>query len=106
MTTSPFGVVKRTITRAERASVTLLSGFGVATVHEAMGRVGLMKPKMRPIYAGARLCGTAVTPLLHPGYNWMLHVAAERIQPGAVLVEAVPSERSGCFSGGARAIAV
>ena len=99
MTTSPFGVVKRTITRAERTSVTLLSGFGVATVHEAMGRVGLMKPKMRPVYAGARLCGTAVTVLLHPGDNWMLHVAAEQIQPGDVVVAAITSECSDGFFG-------
>jgi 4-hydroxy-4-methyl-2-oxoglutarate aldolase len=99
MTASPFGVVKRTITRAGRASVTLLSGFGVATVHEAMGRAGLMKPKMRPVYAGARLCGTAVTVLLHPGDNWMLHVAAEQIQPGDVVVAAVTSECSDGFFG-------
>ncbi len=99
MTMSPFGVVKRTITRAERASVTLLSGFGAATVHEAMGRVGLMKPRMRPIYAGARLCGTAVTVLLHPGDNWMLHVAAEQIQPGDVVVAAITSECSDGFFG-------
>jgi 4-hydroxy-4-methyl-2-oxoglutarate aldolase len=99
MTASPFGVVKRTITRAERASVTLLSGFGVATVHEAMGRVGLMKPRMRPVYAGARLCGTAVTVLLHPGDNWMLHVAAEQIQPGDVVVAAVTSDSSDGFFG-------
>jgi 4-hydroxy-4-methyl-2-oxoglutarate aldolase len=99
MTASPFGVVKRTIARAERASVTLLSGFGVATVHEAMGRAGLMRPKMRPVYAGARLCGTAVTVLLHPGDNWMLHVAAEQIQPGDVVVAAVTSESSDGFFG-------
>src|SRR5260221_1986668 len=99
MTRRPVGGVKRTISRAERASVTLVSGFGVATVHEAMGRVGLMKPKMRPIYAGARLCGTAVTVLLHPGDNWMLHVAAEQIQPGDVVVAAVTSECSDGFFG-------
>ncbi len=99
MSTSPFGIVKRTITRAERAAVTGLSGFGVATVHEAMGRVGLMKPKMRPVYAGARLCGTAVTVLLHPGDNWMLHVAAEQIEPGDVVVATVTSECSDGFFG-------
>src|SRR5260370_33997962 len=99
MSTSPFGIVKRTIARAERASVTRLSGFGVATIHEAMGRVGLMKPKMRPVYAGARLCGTAVTVLLHPGDNWMLHVAAEQIQPGDVVVAAATSECSDGFFG-------
>jgi 4-hydroxy-4-methyl-2-oxoglutarate aldolase len=99
MSTSPLGIVKRTITRADRAAVTALSGFGVATVHEAMGRVGLMTPKMRPVYAGARLCGTAVTVLLHPGDNWMLHVAAEQVQPGDVVVAAVTSECSDGFFG-------
>jgi 4-hydroxy-4-methyl-2-oxoglutarate aldolase len=74
--------------------VTLLSGFGVATVHEAMGRAGLMKPRMRPVYAGARLCGTAVTVLLHPGDNWMLHVAAEMLKPGDVAVLGTSSENT------------
>ena len=79
-----LGVVQRGIVRAERASVDLLGRFGSATVHEAMGRVGLMKPYMRPIYAGAQVSGTAVTVLLHPGDNWMLHVAAEQIAPGDI----------------------
>ena len=69
-----------------------LARFGSATVHEAMGRVGLMKPYMRPIYAGAQVSGTAVTVLLHPGDNWMMHVAAEQIQPGDVVVAAVTAE--------------
>jgi 4-hydroxy-4-methyl-2-oxoglutarate aldolase len=99
MVTSPFGIVKRTIARAERAAVQQLSEFGVATVHEAMGRVGLMSPKMRPIYAGARLCGPAVTVLLHPNDNWMLHVAAEQLQAGDVVVAAVTSECSDGFFG-------
>ncbi|MDP1954577.1 MAG: 4-carboxy-4-hydroxy-2-oxoadipate aldolase/oxaloacetate decarboxylase, partial [Polaromonas sp.] len=67
-----LGVVKRNIQRADRVAVDRLAGFGVATVHEAMGRVGLMKPEMRPIYTGARLCGTAITVLLQPGDNWMM----------------------------------
>ncbi len=99
MSTSTLGIVKRSITRADRAAVTTLSEFGVATVHEAMGRVGLMRPGMRPVYPGARLCGTAVTVLLHPGDNWMLHVAAEQIQPGDVVVAAVTSECSDGFFG-------
>lgn len=99
MTTNPLGIVKRTITRADKAAVTRLSGFGVATVHEAMGRAGLMAPKMRPVYAGARLCGTALTVLLHPNDNWMLHVAAEQIQPGDVVVAAVTSACSDGFFG-------
>jgi 4-hydroxy-4-methyl-2-oxoglutarate aldolase len=61
-----LGVVKRNIRRADRAAVDRLAQFGSATVHEAMGRVGLMKPYMRPIYAGAQVSGTAVTVLLHP----------------------------------------
>ncbi|WP_281274759.1 4-carboxy-4-hydroxy-2-oxoadipate aldolase/oxaloacetate decarboxylase [Azospirillum griseum] len=94
-----LGIVKRTILRADRAAVDRLSAFGVSTVHEAMGRVGLMKPTLRPIYAGARLCGTAVTVLLQPGDNWMLHVAAEQIQPGDVVVAAVTADSSDGFFG-------
>ena len=78
--------------RADRASVDQLEKFGSATVHEAMGRVGLMKPYMRPIYAGAQVGGTAVTVLLQPGDNWMLHVAAEQIQPGDIVVAAITAE--------------
>ncbi len=77
-----LGIVKRNIARADRAAVEQLGTFGSATVHEAMGRVGLMKPYMRPIYAGAHACGTAVTVLLQPGDNWMMHVAAEQIRAG------------------------
>jgi 4-hydroxy-4-methyl-2-oxoglutarate aldolase len=83
-----LGIVKRNIVRADRTAVEQLSRFGVATVHEAMGRVGLARPYMRPIYPGAHVCGPAVTVLLHPGDNWMLHVAAEQIQPGDVVVTA------------------
>ena len=64
-----------------------------------MGRVGLMKPYMRPIYAGANLCGTAVTVLLHPGDNWMMHVAAEQLQPGDVVLAAVTSDNADGFFG-------
>ena len=76
-----LGVVKRNIVRADKAAVARLSKLGVATIHEAMGRVGLMKPYMRPIYKGANICGTAVTILLQPGDNWMMHVAAEQLLP-------------------------
>lgn len=89
MSLNNLGIVKRNIVRADKAAVEALSQFGSATVHEAMGRVGLMAPYMRPIYAGASLCGTAVTVLLHPGDNWMMHVAAEQLQPGDVPVAAI-----------------
>ena len=87
-----LGVVYRNIRRADRAATDRLAAFGSATVHEAMGRVGLMKPCMRPIYAGAQVSGTAVTVLLHPGDNWMMHVVAEQIQPGDIVVAAITSE--------------
>ena len=94
-----LGIVKRHIVRADRAAVEKLSRFGVATIHEAMGRVGLMRPFMRPIYSGANLCGTAVTVLLHPGDNWMMHVAAEQIQEGDVVVAACTAESTDGFFG-------
>ena len=84
-----LGVVKRNITRADRGAADALAAYGSATVHEAMGRVGLLQPYMRPIYPGAQVSGTAVTVLLQPGDNWMLHVAAEQISPGDVVVAAV-----------------
>ncbi len=87
-----LGVVKRHIERADPSLIQELSTLGVATVHEAMGRVGLMQPYMRPIYQGAHLCGSAVTVLLHPGDNWMMHVVAEQIKPGDVVVAAITAE--------------
>lgn len=94
-----LGVVKRNIQRADAAAVEKLSQFGTATIHEAMGRVGLMKPWMRPIYAGAHICGTAVTVLLQPGDNWMMHVAAEQIQPGDLVIAACTTDNSDGFFG-------
>lgn len=94
-----LGVVYRNIRRAERAAVDELARFGASTVHEAQGRVGLLKPCMRPVYAGARIAGTAVTVLLQPGDNWMLHVAAEQIRPGDIVVAAVTSECSDGYFG-------
>jgi 4-hydroxy-4-methyl-2-oxoglutarate aldolase len=94
-----LGIVKRNIQRADPAAVEKLSRFGVATIHEAMGRVGLMKPYMRPIYTGAHVCGTAVTVLLHPGDNWMMHVAAEQLRPGDVVVAACTTENDDGFFG-------
>ncbi|XHS77782.1 4-carboxy-4-hydroxy-2-oxoadipate aldolase/oxaloacetate decarboxylase [Burkholderiaceae bacterium UC74_6] len=87
-----LGVVYRNIERTDRATADAFASLGSATVHEAMGRVGLMKPYMRPIYPSAQVSGTAVTVLLHPGDNWMLHVAAEQIQPGDVVVAAITAE--------------
>ena len=87
-----LGVVHRHIERTDRATADALAALGAATVHEAMGRVGLLKPYMRPIYAGAQVSGTAVTVLLHPGDNWMLHVVAEQIQPGDVVVAAISAD--------------
>ncbi len=94
-----LGIVKRNIVRADKAAVARLAGLGVATIHEAMGRVGLMKPYMRPIYKGANICGTAVTVLLQPGDNWMMHVAAEQLQPGDVVVAACTTENDDGFFG-------
>jgi 4-hydroxy-4-methyl-2-oxoglutarate aldolase len=94
-----IGIVKRNIVRADKAAVEKLSRFGVATVHEAMGRVGLMQPYMRPIYTNAQVCGPAVTVLLQPGDNWMLHVAAEMVQPGDVVVAACMVENTDGFFG-------
>jgi len=94
-----LGVVRRTISRADRDATDRLAAFGSATVHEAQGRVGLMNPSIRPIYSGAQVSGTAVTVLLQPGDNWMLHVAAEQIQPGDIVVAAVVSECSDGYFG-------
>ena len=94
-----LGIVKRNIVRADKADVERLSKLGVATIHEAMGRVGLMKPYMRPIYKGANICGTAVTILLQPGDNWMMHVAAEQLQPGDVAVAACTTDNEDGFFG-------
>ena len=94
-----LGIVKRNIVRADKESVELLSKFGVATIHEAMGRVGLMQTFMRPIYRGAKCCGPAVTVLLHPGDNWMMHVAAEQIKEGDIVVAAVTAENTDGFFG-------
>jgi 4-hydroxy-4-methyl-2-oxoglutarate aldolase len=87
-----LGVVYRNINRTDAAIADALAKFGSATVHEAMGRVGLLKPTLRPIYAGAQVSGTAVTVLLHPGDNWMMHVVAEQIRPGDIVVAAITAD--------------
>ncbi|GLS13801.1 4-carboxy-4-hydroxy-2-oxoadipate aldolase/oxaloacetate decarboxylase [Hydrogenophaga electricum] len=94
-----LGVVYRHIQRADRATADALAALGSATVHEAMGRVGLMKPYMRPIQTGVQVSGTAVTVLLQPGDNWMMHVAAEQIQSGDIVVATVTAECSDGYFG-------
>jgi 4-hydroxy-4-methyl-2-oxoglutarate aldolase len=94
-----LGVVYRNIQRTDAAVADGLAKFGSATVHEAMGRVGLMKTYMRPIYAGAQVSGTAVTVLLQPGDNWMLHVVAEQIRPGDIVVAALTTDNTDGFFG-------
>jgi len=94
-----LGVVHTNITRAAEDSVKALSAFGVSTVHEAMGRLGLMRPYIRPVYPGATMCGTAVTVLLQPGDNWMLHVAAEQVRPGDVVMAGCTTECEDGFFG-------
>jgi 4-hydroxy-4-methyl-2-oxoglutarate aldolase len=79
-------VVVRNIKRADSNAVGTMQALGVSTSHEALGRSGLMKPYMRPIWAGAAIAGPAVTVLAQPGDNWMIHVAIEQCQPGDVLV--------------------
>ena len=87
-------VVIRTRKRAPAAAIADLAALGVSTTHEAMGRSGLLKPYMRPIYAGAQIAGGAVTVLAHPGDNWMIHVAIEQVQPGDVLVVACTTDNT------------
>ncbi|NYV74671.1 4-carboxy-4-hydroxy-2-oxoadipate aldolase/oxaloacetate decarboxylase [Streptomyces sp. UH6] len=94
-----LGVVHRSVPRPSPEELEALAPYGVATVHEAMGRTGLMRPYMRPVYPGARLIGPAVTVLLQPGDNWMMHVAIEQLRPGDVLVAACTTECEDGFFG-------
>jgi len=94
-----LGIVRTRIDRPDPADIARLSEFGVATIHEAMGRVGLLRPYIRPAYTGAKLCGPAVTVLLQPGDNWMFHVAAEQVQEGDVIVAGCTTESEDGFFG-------
>ena len=88
------GIAVRQVTRADATAVAALAKYGAATVHEAMGRAGLLDTYMRPIYPGAKVCGTAVTIFAHPGDNWMLHVAAEMLEAGDVAVLGTSSDNT------------
>ena len=94
-----LGVVYRNIERTERSVADGLAALGSATVHEAMGRVGLLASYVRPIFPGRQVSGTAVTVLLHPGDNWMMHVVAEQIQPGDIVVAALSAPNGDGFFG-------
>ncbi|MCF2588742.1 4-carboxy-4-hydroxy-2-oxoadipate aldolase/oxaloacetate decarboxylase [Brevibacterium sp. UCMA 11752] len=94
-----LGVVHTKTQRPDPEHVERLSAFGVATIHEALGRVGLMRPYIRPVYSSAKLCGPVITVLLQPGDNWMLHVAAEQVQEGDVIVAGCTTESDDGFFG-------
>ena len=92
-------IVVRNPLRTDPVVVAAFSRFGVATVHEAQGRTGLLDPRLRPIHAGSRIAGTALTVSVPPGDNWMIHVAVEQCRPGDVLVVAPTSHSEAGYIG-------
>jgi 4-hydroxy-4-methyl-2-oxoglutarate aldolase len=94
-----LGVAVKNINRASQEQIDRLEKLGSATVHEAQKRVGQLKPYLRPVFSGARIAGSAITVLLQPGDNWMLHVAMELAQPGDIIIASCTTDNDDGFFG-------